>query len=101
MRVNCDNIMHARWDLEASNARTRKVGANAQTRRVGALDKHLNWSERALFWSLVDIPKGYRFENFCFLKGFYLKGPYSEYFIPKDYYSTDFYPEGSLFQNSR
>ena len=39
-RVNCDKIMHVRWDFEASSA---------QTRRVSALDKHQNWSASALF----------------------------------------------------
>ena len=39
-RVNLDKIMHARWDFDASSARTR---------RVSALDKHQNWSASALF----------------------------------------------------
>ena len=39
LRVNLDKIMHARWDFDASSARTR---------RVGALDKHQNWSVSAL-----------------------------------------------------
>ena len=38
LRVNCDKIMHARWDFDASSA---------QTRRVSALDKHQNWSASA------------------------------------------------------
>ena len=38
--VNLDKIMHARWDFDASSARTR---------RVSALDKHQNWSASALF----------------------------------------------------
>ena len=40
LRVNLDKIMHARWDFDASSARTR---------RVSALDKHQNWSASALF----------------------------------------------------
>ena len=40
LRVNLDKIMHARWDFDASSARTR---------RVSALDKHQNWSSSALF----------------------------------------------------
>ena len=40
LRVNLDKIMHARWDFDASSARTR---------RVSALDKHQNWSPSALF----------------------------------------------------
>ena len=40
LRVNLDKIMHARWDFDASSARTRKVSA---------LDKHQNWSASALF----------------------------------------------------
>ena len=40
LRVNCDKIMHARWDFDVSSARTRKVSA---------LDKHQNSSESALF----------------------------------------------------
>ena len=40
LRVNLDKIMHARWDFDASSARTR---------RVNALDKHQNWSASALF----------------------------------------------------
>ena len=40
LRVNVDKIMHARWDFDASSARTR---------RVSALDKHQNWSASALF----------------------------------------------------
>ena len=40
LRVNLDKIMHARWDFDASSARTRKVSA---------LDKHQNWSTSALF----------------------------------------------------
>ena len=44
LRVNLDKIMHARWDFDASSARTR---------RVSALDKHQNWSASALFvWIL-------------------------------------------------
>ena len=39
LRVNLDKIMHARWDFDASSARTR---------RVSALDKHQNWSASAL-----------------------------------------------------
>ena len=39
-RVNLDKTMHARWDFDASSARTR---------RVSALDKHQNWSASALF----------------------------------------------------
>ena len=39
-QVNCDKIMHVRWDFDVSNARTQ---------RVCALDKHENWSESALF----------------------------------------------------
>ena len=38
--VNCDKIMHARWDFDVSNA---------QTLRVSALDKHQNWIKSALF----------------------------------------------------
>ena len=37
LRVNCDKIMHVRWDFDASCARTQ---------RVSTLDKHQNWSER-------------------------------------------------------
>ena len=40
LRVNLDKIMHARWDFDASSARTR---------RVSALDKHQHWSASALF----------------------------------------------------
>ena len=40
LRVNLDKIMHARWNFDASSARTR---------RVSALDKHQNWSASALF----------------------------------------------------
>ena len=40
LRVNLDKIMHARWDFDASSARTR---------RVSAMDKHQNWSASALF----------------------------------------------------
>ena len=40
LRVNLDKIMHARWDFDASSARTW---------RVNALDKHQNWSASALF----------------------------------------------------
>ena len=40
LRVNLDKIMHARWDFDASSARTR---------RVSALDTHQNWSAGALF----------------------------------------------------
>ena len=40
LRVNLDKIMHARWDFDASSARTR---------RVSALVKHQNWSPSALF----------------------------------------------------
>ena len=40
LRVNLDKIMHARWDFDASSARTR---------RVSALDMHQNWSASALF----------------------------------------------------
>ena len=40
LRVNLDKIMHARWDFDASSARTR---------RVSALDRHQNWSASALF----------------------------------------------------
>ena len=40
LRVNLDKIMHARWDFDASSARTR---------RVSALDKHQNWSASVLF----------------------------------------------------
>ena len=40
LRVNLDRIMHARWDFDASSARTR---------RVSALDKHQNWSASAVF----------------------------------------------------
>ena len=40
LQVNCDKIMHARWDFDASSA---------QTRRVSALDKHQNWSTSASF----------------------------------------------------
>ena len=38
--VNCDKIMHAHWDFNASRA---------QTWKVSALDKHQNWSASALF----------------------------------------------------
>ena len=38
--VNCDKIMLARWNFDASSA---------QTQRVSALDKHQNWSKSALF----------------------------------------------------
>ena len=40
LRVNLDKIIHARWDFDASSARTR---------RASALDKHQNWSASALF----------------------------------------------------
>ena len=40
LRGSCDKIMHARWNFDASSARTR---------RVSALDKHQNWSADALF----------------------------------------------------
>ena len=40
LQVNLDKIMHARWDFDASSARTW---------RVSALDKHQNWSASALF----------------------------------------------------
>ena len=40
LQVNLDKIMHARWDFDASSARTR---------RVSALDKHQNWRATALF----------------------------------------------------
>ena len=40
LRVNCDKVMHARWDFDTSSA---------QIRRVSALDKHQNWSASALF----------------------------------------------------
>ena len=40
LRVKLDKIMHARWDFDASSARTR---------RVSALDRHQNWSASALF----------------------------------------------------
>ena len=40
LRVNCDKIMHARWDFDASSARTR---------RVSVLDKYQNWSASELF----------------------------------------------------
>ena len=40
LRVNLDKIMHARWDFDASSARTR---------RMSALDKHQNWSASVLF----------------------------------------------------
>ena len=42
LQVNCNNIMHARWDFDSTNARTRRV-------RVSALVKNQNWSESALF----------------------------------------------------
>ena len=40
LRMDLDKIMHARWDFDASSARTR---------RVSALDKHQNWSAGVLF----------------------------------------------------
>ena len=40
LRVNLDKIMYARWDFDASSARTQ---------RLSALDKHQNWSASALF----------------------------------------------------
>ena len=40
LHVNFDKTMHACWDFYASYA---------QTQRVNELDKHQNWSERALF----------------------------------------------------
>ena len=40
IRVNCDKIIHACWDFDASSA---------WTRGVSALDKHQNWSNSALF----------------------------------------------------
>ena len=38
--VNCDKLMHAHWNFDASNA---------WNRRVSALDKHQNWSKSASF----------------------------------------------------
>ena len=40
LQVNCDKIMHTRWNFDASSARTW---------RVNALDKHQNWSASALY----------------------------------------------------
>ena len=45
LRVNCDKIMHARWDFDESIARTR---------RVSAFDKHENWRERAFFVTILE-----------------------------------------------
>ena len=49
--VNCDKIMHARWDFDVSNA---------WTQNVSALDKHQNWSKSALFchnsWAQIKYP---------------------------------------------
>ena len=40
LQVNCDKIMHARWDFDVTSARTQ---------RMSALDNHQNWSTSALF----------------------------------------------------
>ena len=38
--MNCDKIIHMRWDFDA---------LNVQTWRVSALEEHQNWSEILLF----------------------------------------------------
>ena len=67
LRVNLDKIMHARWDFDASSARTR---------RVSALDKHQNWSASALFclnsraqskYAVVNLIHTQRKQTFCLL----------------------------------
>ena len=67
LRVNLDKIMHARWDFDASSARTR---------RVSALDKHQNWSASALFclnsraqskYAVVNLIHTRRKQTFCLL----------------------------------
>ena len=67
LRVNLDKIMHARWDFDASSARTR---------RVSALDKHQNWSASALFclnsraqskYAVVNLIHTWRKQTFCLL----------------------------------
>ena len=52
--VNCDQIMHMRWDFDASSA---------QNRRVSALDKHQNWSESALCCHISWEPSNYAVIN--------------------------------------
>ena len=65
LRVNLDKIMHARWDFDASSARTQ---------RVSALDKHQNWSANALFclnsraqskYAVVNLIHTRRKQTFC------------------------------------
>ena len=67
LRVNLDKIMHARWDFDASSARTR---------RVSALNKHQNWSASALFclnsraqskYAVVNLIHTRRKQTFCLL----------------------------------
>ena len=67
LRVNLDKIMHARWDFDASSARTR---------RVSTLDKHQNWSASALFclnsraqsqYAVVNLIHTRRKQTFCLL----------------------------------
>ena len=67
LRVNLDKIMYARWDFDASSARTR---------RVSALDKHQNWSASALFclnsqaqskYAVVNLIHTRRKQTFCLL----------------------------------
>ena len=59
--------MHARWDFDASSARTR---------RVSALDKHQNWSASAIFchnsweqskYAAVNLIHTWRTQTFCLL----------------------------------
>ena len=67
LRVNLDKIMHARWDFDASSARTW---------RVSALDKHQNWSASALLclnsraqskYAVVNLIHTRRKKPFCLL----------------------------------
>ena len=67
LRVNLDKIMHARWNFDASSARTQ---------RVSALDKHQNWSASALFclnsraqskYAVVNLIHTRRKKTFCYV----------------------------------
>ena len=53
MRVNCDKIMHTRWDFDVSSARTQ---------RVSALDKH-QASACISFATILTIYPGSKFIN--------------------------------------